>query len=132
MLWVVGTRYNGHFPIAPSKTRDMYNYFTLIEKKALTLMTQIFINSLSKQTQDTRRRLSYKEIKETIYCCCCCLDLNFILPFHPLQRVEAEWKGDFRFGGKSTAASKSFSDSFKKPFVFFCFGYFPGYFRQFF
>ena len=48
---------------------------------------------------------------------------------HPLQRVEAEWKGDVRFGGKSTAASIS---QFKKPFVFFRFGYFPGYFRQFF
>ena len=48
---------------------------------------------------------------------------------HQLQRVEAEWKGDFRFGGKSTAASMS---QFKKPFVFFRFGYFPGYFRQFF
>ena len=30
---------------------------------------------------------------------------------HPLQRVEGEWNGDFRFGGKSTAASLTASKS---------------------
>ena len=36
---------------------------------------------------------------------------------HPLQRVEAEWKGDFRFGGKNTAASISQFKSFLFSFV---------------
>ena len=42
------------------------------------------------------------------------------LGIHPIQWVEAEWKGDFRFGGKGTAASLAVSKAF-------CFGYFPGY-----
>ena len=51
---------------------------------------------------------------------------------HPLQRVEAKWKGDFRFGGKSTRSFKKLLLQLQKAFCFFCFGYFPGYFRQFF
>ena len=57
---------------------------------------------------------------------------TFALSQHPLQRVKAKCNSDFRFGGKSAAASESFSRSFKKPFVFSCFEYFPGYFRHFF
>ena len=36
--------------------------------------------------------------------------------YHPLQRVKAEWNGDFRFGRREEY--RSFSRSFKKPFVF--------------
>ena len=32
--------------------------------------------------------------------------------YHPLQRVKVEWNSDFRFGGKSAAASKSLLFSF--------------------
>ena len=35
MLGVVGTRYNGHFPASQAKTREIYDYFTLIEKNIL-------------------------------------------------------------------------------------------------
>ena len=58
------------------------------------------------------------------------LSQSFKTLFHPYNG--SEWNSDLRFGGKSAAASKSFSSSFEKPFVFFCFGYFPGYFRHFF
>ena len=56
---------------------------------------------------------------------------RLLCDFHPLKRVKAKWNGDFRFGGKSAAAVQK-ARSFKKPFVFFCVVYFPGYFRHFF
>ena len=47
---------------------------------------------------------------------------------HPRQRVKAKWNSDFRFGGKSAAASNKASQAF----CFLLFWILPGYFREFF
>ena len=37
---------------------------------------------------------------------------------HPLQRVKAKWNSDFRFGGKSAAASNKASHAASKSLLF--------------
>ena len=39
-------------------------------------------------------------------------------PHHPLQRVKAKWNRDFRFGGKSAAASNKASHAASKSLLF--------------
>ena len=44
--------------------------------------------------------------------------LKYLLRWHPRQRVKAKWNSDFRFGGKSAAASNKASHAASKSLLF--------------
>ena len=63
MLGLVGTRYNGNFPNAQAKLREMYNYFTLIEEEKNREMYDYF--TLIEEEKNKNLYSSYETAKNT-------------------------------------------------------------------